>query len=62
MVKKGLDSLIILGDWMIWNHRNRCVFDGVTPSLSLILKQADGEKSFGISWTQGTFLFGCSLA
>lgn len=45
MVKKGLDSLIILGDWMIWNHRNRCVFDGVTPSLSLILKQADDERS-----------------
>jgi hypothetical protein len=27
MVKKGLDSLIILGSWKIWNLRNRCVFD-----------------------------------
>jgi hypothetical protein len=28
MVKKGLSSLISSGAWMIWNHRNRCVFDG----------------------------------
>jgi hypothetical protein len=31
--RKGLDSLLILGAWMIWKHRNRVVFDGVTPSV-----------------------------
>jgi hypothetical protein len=44
MVKKGLNSLISLGAWMIWNHRNRCVFDGQTPSLPSILRQADDER------------------
>jgi hypothetical protein len=32
LTKKGLDSLIILGAWMIWNHRNRCVFNGANPT------------------------------
>ena len=45
MVKKGLNSLIMLGAWKIWNLRNRCVFDGETPSLSRILKQADEERN-----------------
>jgi hypothetical protein len=45
MVKKGLDSLIILGARKIWNLRNRCVFDGETPSLSRILNQTDDERS-----------------
>jgi hypothetical protein len=31
--KKGLNSLVILGAWIIWNHRNRCVFDGDSPNL-----------------------------
>jgi hypothetical protein len=44
MVNKGLDSLIIFGAWKIWNHHNRCVFDGDTPNLSLILKQTDDER------------------
>jgi hypothetical protein len=45
MVKKGLDSLIILGDWKIWNLLNRCVIDGETSSLSRILKQANEERN-----------------
>ena len=32
-VEKGLNSIIILGAWAIWNLRNRCVFDGISPSL-----------------------------
>jgi hypothetical protein len=35
--KKGLNSLVILVAWAIWNHRNRCVFYGVQPSLDMIL-------------------------
>lgn len=27
-VKKGVNSIIILGAWLIWKHRNVCVFDG----------------------------------
>jgi hypothetical protein len=39
LTRKGLNSLIILGEWILWNHRNRCVFDGVAPNMgeSLIL-------------------------
>ena len=28
---------VILGAWSIWNHRNRCVFDGITPSLPCVI-------------------------
>jgi hypothetical protein len=41
--KKGLNSLIILGAWTLWNHRNRCVFDGVTPSVTKALVAAGEE-------------------
>jgi hypothetical protein len=34
---KGLNSIIMLGAWAIWNHRNRCVFNGAQPSISEVL-------------------------
>jgi hypothetical protein len=39
LTRKGLNSLIILGVWILWNHCNRCVFDAAAPSMveSLIL-------------------------
>jgi hypothetical protein len=33
-IKRGLNSLSTLGAWTLWNHRNRCVFDGASPSLA----------------------------
>ena len=36
-VQKGVNSLVILGAWNLWNHRNRCVFDGVVPNLNSLL-------------------------
>jgi hypothetical protein len=27
-----------LGAWIMWNHQNKCVFDGWTPNLALILR------------------------
>ena len=36
-VLNGLNSIIILGAWNLWNHRNRCVFDGASPSISNII-------------------------
>jgi hypothetical protein len=63
MVKKGLDFLIILGAWKIWNLCSRCVFDGETPSLSRILKQTDDERSLwelagatGLSYLVASFV------
>jgi hypothetical protein len=37
--KKRVISLIILGAWVIWKHRNACVFDGVAPSVNTIGSQ-----------------------
>jgi hypothetical protein len=34
LVRQGVNSLIILGAWVLWNHRNRCVFDGLAPSVA----------------------------
>lgn len=36
-VKQGLNSIIILVAWLLWNHRNRCLFDGLQPNLNGIL-------------------------
>jgi len=33
LIKEGLNSTIILVAWSLWNHRNRCVFDGLQPNL-----------------------------
>ena len=35
--KKGLKSVVILVAWSLWNHRNRCVFYGLQPSLNGLL-------------------------
>jgi hypothetical protein len=42
--RKGLSSVIILGAWVLWKHRNRCVFDAAPPSLTTALAQAGEEK------------------
>jgi hypothetical protein len=44
LTRRGLNSLIILGAWTIWNHRNRCVFDGASPSMVKILIQAGEDQ------------------
>jgi len=44
--KKELNSLIILGAWIIWNHHNRCVFDGTPPNLAGALLLASEEQRY----------------
>ena len=31
-----MTTLIILGAWIIWKHRNACVFEGASPSVNTI--------------------------
>ena len=38
-VQKEVNSLVILGAWNLWNHRNRCVFDGAIPNLNSLLSE-----------------------
>lgn len=57
--EKGLDSVIILGAWIIWTHRNRCVFDGVFPSVTSILALVDEDRS---RWETAGAKGLCSLA
>lgn len=44
-VQNGLNSIVILGVWTFWKHRNRCIFDGVNPNLAsaLILAEEKGR-------------------
>ena len=37
LIQKGLNSLIVLGAWTLWNHRNRCIFSACFSLFQLIL-------------------------
>jgi hypothetical protein len=41
--KKGFDSLVALGAWMLWKHRNGVVFNGSSPSLVVVVQLAGEE-------------------
>jgi hypothetical protein len=41
---KGFNSLITLGFWNLWNHRNGCVFDRITPNLEAATRSAEEER------------------
>lgn len=47
IARKGFNSLIILGLWTIWNHKNRCVFDGLSPNLETAIR-----RNVGAGWCQ----------
>jgi hypothetical protein len=49
-VKKGLNSLIILGAQSLWRYRNNCVFNGASPLLASVLNMARDEAW---NWTMG---------
>jgi hypothetical protein len=47
--RRGFNSVIILGAWCLWLSRNRAVFDGVSPSISLTKRLFLNEL---ISWNK----------
>ena len=42
--RKGLNSLIILGAWAIWIHRNLCVFYGEQRRVSKVINWVMAES------------------
>jgi hypothetical protein len=46
--RRGFNSLVILDAWIIWKHRNQCVFKGVSPSVPFVLQAARDEA---LLWT-----------
>jgi hypothetical protein len=34
-------ATITLGLWILWNHRNVCVFDGLSPCLNVAIKRTE---------------------
>ena len=53
-VWKGLNFAIILGAWSLWNHSDRCLFDGVAPNLaSVVLVVREELQQWSISGARG---------
>ncbi|GJN03512.1 hypothetical protein PR202_ga20967 [Eleusine coracana subsp. coracana] len=42
--QKGVNSLIILTAWVLWKHRNSCVFYGKNPSLIILQREVAEER------------------
>ncbi|GJM94645.1 hypothetical protein PR202_ga11309 [Eleusine coracana subsp. coracana] len=42
--RKGFNTLIILGAWILWKHRNTYVFEGAQPSIQVILREFNNEQ------------------
>jgi hypothetical protein len=42
-LRKEFDSIVVLGAWVIWKHRNSYVFNGFSPSVPTILQMAIEE-------------------
>jgi hypothetical protein len=40
---KGFNTLIVLGAWLIWKHRNGCVFEGESPNLDNLIQAFKDE-------------------
>jgi hypothetical protein len=39
----GCNTLITLGKWIMWKHRNRYVFDDLSPCMGAVLSQVAQE-------------------
>ena len=42
---KGLATAALLVPWMIWKHRNDCVFEGARPSAPALLDKIKVEAT-----------------
>jgi hypothetical protein len=37
-----------LGLWILWNHRNACVFDGLSPCLNVAIRRTEEERDLWV--------------
>jgi hypothetical protein len=44
-LRKALGSVTLLVPWIIWKHRNSCVFDRARPSASYLIHQIKDEMA-----------------
>uniref|UniRef100_A0A453RUP8 Reverse transcriptase zinc-binding domain-containing protein n=2 Tax=Aegilops tauschii subsp. strangulata TaxID=200361 RepID=A0A453RUP8_AEGTS len=44
---KALKPVALLMPWMVWKHRNSCIFDNASPSMNTLL---DRIKDEACSW------------
>ena len=52
--RKALKSIALLVPWMLWKHRNACVFDNATPSIeSLVDRIKDEARCWAKAGAQG---------
>lgn len=42
-IRKGMNSIITLGAWILWKHRNICVFEGSPPDMRVALQALEDE-------------------
>jgi len=47
--KKEFNSLVILGAWFLWKHRNSCVFDGSAPNIQIAIQAFKDEANLWIA-------------
>jgi hypothetical protein len=60
--KKGFNSVVILVAWIIWKHRNACVFQGAQPSMVNILQEfRDEHHLWGLAGARGLLSLGVSV-
>ena len=43
--KRGFNSLVMLGAWMLWKERNDIVFNGASPRIEQVLLLAQEEAA-----------------
>ena len=51
--KKGLNMVIILGAWILWKHRNACVFDGAPSRISSLMQAFKDEELWCLAGARG---------
>ncbi|KAF8670591.1 hypothetical protein HU200_050618 [Digitaria exilis] len=52
--RKGFNSVVILGAWLLWKQRNSCVFEGANPTVNGLVKMFEDElQLWGMAGARG---------